>query len=73
METNELKEILEKYFIFTFVIFKPDFNLYKIHFKLENWLILNINYKWNNHFDKETNVSAICNQIKEKIVNSFIR
>lgn len=73
METNELKDVLEKYFVFTFVILKIDFNIYKIHFRLNDDLILSFNYKWNNYFDKDTNVSAICNRIKEKIVNSFIR
>lgn len=73
METNELKEILDEYFNLTFVVFKPDFNLFKIHFRLNDDLILHINYKWNNHFSKEVNTSAICNQIKETIINSFIR
>ena len=44
-----------------------------IQIRLNDDLILHINYKWNNHFSKEVNTSAICNQIKEIIINSFIR
>lgn len=73
METNELKEILDKYFKLIFVVFKPDFNQYIIHFRLSETNLQHINYKWDNHFDKDTNISAICNQIKETIINSFIR
>lgn len=72
METNEIKAILEKYFKLIFVVIKPDFNKYFIQYKVGTELI-HINYKWNNYFDKETNLSAICNQIKESIVESFIR
>lgn len=72
MEIKEMKEILENYFRLTFVVLKPDFNNYFIQFMINNQ-IEHINYKWNNYFDKETNLSTICNQIKESIINSFIR
>lgn len=72
METKEMKKLLEEYFKLIFVVLKPDFNKYFIQFKVGQE-ITSINYKWNNYFDKETNLSAICNQIKDKIVLSFIR
>ena len=72
METKEIKKLLEEYFKLTFVVIKPDFNNYFIQF-LAGSEITHFNYKWNNYFDKETNLSAICNQIKDKIVLSFIR
>lgn len=72
METKEMKKLLEEYFKLIFVIIKPDFNKYFIQFKVGSEII-SFNYKWNNYFDKETNLSAICNQIKDKIILSFIR
>ena len=72
METKEIKKLLEEYFKLIFVVLKPDFNKYFIQFKVGSELS-SINYKWNNYFDKETNLSVICNQIKDKIVLSFIR
>lgn len=72
METKEIKKLLEEYFKLTFVVIKPDFNNYFIQF-LVGSEITHFNYKWNNYFDKETNLSTICNQIKDKIVLSFIR
>ena len=71
METKEMKKLLEEYFKLTFVIIKPDFNRYFIQFNIGSE-IAHFNYKWNNYFDKETNLSAICNQIKDKIILSFI-
>lgn len=72
METKEIKRLLEEYFKLTFVIIKPDFNRYFIQFNIGSEIV-HFNYKWNNYFDKETNLSAICNQIKDKIILSFIR
>ena len=72
METKEIKKLLEEYFKLIFVVLKPDFNKYFIQFKVGQE-ITSINYKWNNYFDKETNLSSICNQIKDKILLSFIR
>lgn len=72
METKEIKKLLEEYFKLIFVVLKPDFNKYFIQFKVGQE-ITSINYKWNNYFDKETNLSGICNQIKDKILLSFIR
>lgn len=73
METKELKKVLEEYFDLIFVVIdKTDFNQYFIQFMI-NKKLESINYKWNNHFDKESNVSSICNQIKAKILEAFIR
>lgn len=73
METKELKKVLEEYFDLMFVVIdKPDFNQYFIQFMI-NKKLESINYKWNNYFDKESNLSAICNQIKAKILEAFIR
>lgn len=72
METKEIKKLLEEYFKLTFVVIKPDFNKYFIQFKVGSEIV-SFNYKWNNYFDKETNLSSICNQIKDKIILSFIR
>jgi len=72
METKEIKKLLEEYFKLIFVVLKPDFNKYFIQFKIGSE-ITSINYKWNNYFDKETNLSRLCNQIKDKILLSFIR
>lgn len=72
METKEIKKLLEEYFKLIFVVLKPDFNKYFIQFKVGSEII-SFNYKWNNYFDKETNLSSICNQIKDKIILSFIR
>ena len=72
METKEIKRLLEEYFKLTFVIIKPDFNRYFIQFNIGSEIV-HFNYKWNNYFDKETNLSAICSQIKDKIILSFIR
>lgn len=73
METKELKKVLEEYFDLVFVVIdKPDFNQYFIQFMV-NHKLPSINYKWDNHFDKESNLSAICNQIKAKILEAFIR
>ena len=72
METKEMKKLLEEYFKLIFVVLKPDFNKYFIQFKVGQE-ITSINYKWNNYFDKETNLSSICNLIKDKILLSFIR
>ena len=72
METKEIKRLSEEYFKLTFVIIKPDFNRYFIQFNIGSEIV-HFNYKWNNYFDKETNLSSICNQIKDKIILSFIR
>lgn len=73
METKELKKVLEEYFDLVFVVIeKTDFNQYFIQFMV-NHKLSSINYKWNNHFDKESNLLRICNQIKDKILISFIR
>lgn len=73
MEVKDLRKVLEEYFDLVFIVIeKPDFNNYFIQF-LINQKLVSFNYKWNNYFNKETNLSAICNQIKDKIILSFIR
>ena len=72
METKELKEILEEYFRLVFVVLKPEFNKFFIQF-LINGQLQSFNYKYDNHFDKETNIISISNLIKDKILLSYIR
>ena len=72
VEVKELKQVIEEYFDLIFVVLKPDFNRFKFT-TIINKQMVDFDYKWDNHFDKETNLIKITNLIKDKIILSYIK